>query len=355
MANFILLDFLHEASQRGVNEICIVPGAPIHIRSRGRTVKAGEVLMPADTERIIREIYALAKRTMDDSLYERGDDNFSFTLPGVSRFRVSLFRQRNSFGCILRMIAFSLPSPEELHIPPEVMNAANLSDGLVLAAGYSGSGKTTTLASIIQQVNRTKAGGAVITLENPLEYLHSHGRCIVIQREIFKDTPDYVTGIEAAFYQRPDLLLISDMPTAQIVRQTIRAATSGRLILSTLYGDSSADAIEGLLTMFPPDEQPVVCGQLARVLRMVIFQRMVPCVEGGCMPIFESVEIDAALRELLRQNDMAGFQHAVACSKAAGVVPFDRSIVRAFRQQQITYDTAVAYAMDRAAVRRMIH
>ncbi len=355
MANFVLLDFLHEASQRKIDEIYIVPGTPIHIRSRGKMVKAGEALTPADTERIIREIYELAKRKIDDGLYEKGDDNFSFTLPGVSRFRVSLFRQRNSFGCILRMIAFSLPSPEELHIPPEVMNAANLSNGLVLAAGYSGSGKTTTLASIVQQVNRTKAGGTLITLENPLEYLHSHGRCIVIQREIYKDTADYSEGIEAALYQRPDLLLISDLPTAEVVRQTMRAANTGQLILSTLYGESSADAIEGLLTMFPLNEQPLICGQLARVLKMMIFQRMVPNAEGGNIPIFESVEIDSVLRELLHKNDMEGFKNAIAHSKAAGVVPFDRNLVRAFRQQQITFDTALEYAMDKAAVRRMIH
>lgn len=352
--NFVLLDFLHEASQRKVDEIYIVPGAPIHIRSRGKTVKAGETLMPVDTDRIIHEIYALAKRKIDDNLYEKGDDNFSFTLPGVSRFRVSLFRQRNSFGCILRMIAFSLPSPEELHIPPEVMNAANLSNGLVLAAGYSGSGKTTTLASIVQQVNRTKAGGTLITLENPLEYLHSHGRCIVIQREIYKDTTDYSTGIEAAFYQRPDLLLISDMPTADVVRQTIRAASSGRLILSTIYGDSSVDALEGLLALFSPDEQPVVCDQLARALRMVFFQRMVPGVDGGYFPIFETVEMDGVLQDLLRKNDMAGFKSAISHSKATGVTPFDRNIVKAFRQQEISFDTAIEYAMDKSAVRRMI-
>lgn len=352
---FVLLDFLQEAAQKEADEICIVPGSPLHIRAGSESVLAGDRLMPDDTEQIIRQIYVLAHRKMEGQLFERGDDNFSFTIPGVSRFRVSLFRQRNSFGGIIRLIRFALPSPAELNLPPEVMNAANMSEGLVLVAGFSGSGKTTTLASIVRQISQTRAGKMIITLENPLEYLHAHGKCLVVQREIFTDTSDYASGVEAALYQRPDVLMLSDMPTAEVVKKTIRAAQAGRLILSTLYGNSSVDALTGLLNMFAVEQQGMICAQLSSVLRMVIYQRLLPGVDRRYIPVFETVEMDDVLRELLRKNDMDGFRDAVTRSKTSGVVPFDRNIISMYRKQLISYEAAMDYAMNKTDVYRQIH
>ena len=340
---FRLYDFLREAAQRGVSGIYIIPGSPLNILEKGRTYQIGERLMPADTEQLIREAYAIAKRETNEQLFTHGDDNFSFTLPGVSRFRISMFRQRNSYGCVIRLIRFNLPDPQELHIPAEVINAANLEDGLVLVCGVSGSG-----------ITKTKQGKLIITLEKPLEYLHSHDKCLVMQREISTDTEDYLTGLDAVQYQRPHVLLLSDMPTPEIVQKTLRIAQSGRLVLTTTFGSSSANAIRSLIDRFAPAQQPAICAHLSDTLRLLIYQRMLPDISGGIIPVFETVYLDDMLRDMLRANDLAGFEQAIAHSKTSGVIPFDRSLITMYRQQRITKETAMAHAFNKAMVTRQI-
>lgn len=351
---FQLYDFLREAAQRNVSGVYIIPGSPLSILENGRTYQIGERLMPADTEQLIREAYTIAQRETDEKLFSHGDDNFSFTLPGVSRFRISMFRQRNSYGCVIRLIRFNLPDPQELHIPAEVINAANLEDGLVLTCGVSGSGITTTLASIIQEINRTRQGKLIITLEKPLEYLHSHDKCLVMQREISTDTDDYISGLDAVQYQRPNVLLLSDMPTPEIVQKTIRIAQTGRLVLTTAFGSSTANAIRSLVDMFSPDQQPSICAQLANTLRLLIYQRMVTDVSGSLIPVFETVYLDDMLRGMLRANDITSFEQTIAHSKTSGIIPFDRSLITMYRQQKITRETASSQAINKAMVNRQI-
>ena len=190
-------EFLAEAANKRVSDIFIIAGRPLAEKIDGHLFSSGDRLMPAETEALLRTIYTLAENRDISRLLETGDDDFSMAIPGLSRFRVNTYRQRGSLAAVIRIIAFNLPDPQDLHIPPAVMEAADLTKGMVLITGPAGSGKSTTMACIIDKINHSREGH-IITLEDPLEYLHRHDKCIVSQREIGQDTPDYIHALTAA-------------------------------------------------------------------------------------------------------------------------------------------------------------
>ena len=354
MESFNLQDFLLEASLRKASDIYFIPGASITLPIGGKTLHIGARLMANDTANLAHELYRLASRGNAENVFDTGDDNFSFALPGVSRFRVSMFRQRNTYGAIIRMTPFDIPSPQALNIPEEVMELCDIDNGLVLITGLSGSGKTTTVACMLDRINHTRSGELILTLENPLEYVHRHAGCIVTQREIYTDTANYDDALRAVKYQRAHVLMISDLPTSSVAQDALSIAQAGSLVLTTFHGTSVANALRNLLDMFPADKQAMVCTQLASALKGVVYQRLIPAQDGTPVPAFEVVQIGDTLRALLLEGGIAQIADAIAASKTRTMIPLDLSLVDLFRSQRITYDTAVKYALDKTRIRRLL-
>ena len=354
MEKINLRDFLQEASQRHVSDIYFMPGTPITLTIGGKTMHVGERLMASDTEELAHELYHLASKSNSENVFIHGDDNFSFALPGISRFRVSMLRQRNTYASIIRMTPFDIPSPIALGIPEEVLEFCDIENGLVLVTGMSGSGKTTTVACMLDRINHSHQGELILTLENPVEYVHRHGGCIVTQREIFTDTANYEDALHAVRYQRAHVLMVSDMPTPSVAREVLSIAQAGSLVLTTFQGTSAANSLQNFLDMFLGDKQAALCAQLSATLKAITFQRLIPSLDGSPVPAFEVVLMEDALRMLLAEGNIVQLAEAIASSKTRSVIPFDRSLVNLFRSQRISYDTAVKYALDKNKIRRQL-
>ena len=203
-------DFLSYSATRHASDIFIIAGRPLSVKIDGKLSTYGERLMPADTDALIRQIYQLANNRNIDPFLNTGDDDFSFSVPGLSRFRVNAYRQRGSLAAVIRVIAFELPNPDILHIPEDVMSTADFTKGMVLVTGPAGSGKSTTMACLVDKINHSREGH-IITLEDPIEYVHHHKKSVVNQREVGMDTLSYGNALRAALREDPDIILLGEM------------------------------------------------------------------------------------------------------------------------------------------------
>jgi len=278
--------------------VFIVAGLPCSMRINGIiTRKNGENLPPADTSNIVSPIYQLAGNLDVNDFEQSGDDDFSFAIPGLSRFRVSAYKQRGALSVVIRIISFSLPNPTEIGIPQRIIDFSNFSKGLVLVTGTAGSGKSTTLACIIDAINHHYRKH-IITLEDPLEFLHRHDLSIVSQREINVDTESYVTALRVSLRQSPDVILLGEMRDYE----TMTAAETGHLIFSTLHTIGAASTIDRIIDVFPPNQQHQIAVQLSMVLQAVISQQLVPTIDGKMIPVFEIMTVTPAIRNMIRDN-----------------------------------------------------
>lgn len=337
---------LRAAVANGASDIFIVAGRPVVYKVNGQLVNTTDSpLKPAETESCLHQIYELAGSRRMDGLLESGDDDFSFALAGVSRFRVSAYRQRSSLAAVVRVITFDLPDPDALHIPPTVLQLADRSKGLVLVTGSAGSGKSTTLACIIDRLNASQADH-IITLEDPLEYLHRHKRSIVSQREINTDTVSYVSALRAALRQSPDAILLGEMRDYETISTAMTAAETGHLIFSSLHTVGAANTIDRILDAFEPGQQHQVAVQLAMVLQAVVSQQLLPTADGGLVPAFEIMLVNPAIRNLIRENKVHQIDTAIASGAQEGMVTMDASILALLRAGTISEKTALTYAAN---------
>jgi len=300
--------------------------------------------MPRDTEQLLREIYALAERPMDQ-LLQTGDDDFSFPIPGVSRFRASAYKQRGSLSIVIRLIATSLPDPSTIGIPESIISLGRFSKGLVLVTGPAGSGKSTTLACIIDHINRTQEKH-IITLEDPLEFLHRHDRSIVSQREINTDTENYETALRAALRQSPDVILLGEMRDYETMQAAVTAAETGHLVFSTLHTTGSAKAVDRIIDVFPPNQQRQIADQLSLVLQAVVSQQLVPTIQGPLTPAFELMTATPDIRSMIRGKKIPQIDGRIYSSPATSTDMFsmDASLLKLFNDGRITAGTAMEYA-----------
>lgn len=339
-------DILENAVKEGASDIFIVAGLPVAWRANGKIHHMdGEKLMPGQTESYVKEIYLLAKGRNTDILENTGDDDFSFAIGGLSRFRVNAYKQRGSLSAVVRVITFDLPEPEKIGIPEKVVEFGRLSKGLVLVTGPAGSGKSTTLACIVNEINNTQEKH-IITLEDPIEYLHRHGRSIVSQREINLDTENYVTALRASLRQSPDVILLGEMRDHEAVEVAMTAAETGHLVISTLHTIGAASTIDRIIDAFPANQQRQIAVQLSMVLQAVVSQQLVPGVDGRLLPAFEIMTVNPAIRNMIRDNKVPQIDGILYSSSKTEMVSMDFSLLRLYRERQITKETALAYATN---------
>ncbi|MFR8757054.1 MAG: type IV pilus twitching motility protein PilT, partial [Clostridium sp.] len=230
-----VMELLTQAVEQNAADIFLVPGMPFSYKIGGRIICQGEEkIMPDQMDQMITRIYEIAKNRSMERVSSHGDDDFSFAIPGVSRFRANVFRQRGSLAAVIRVVRFELPDPGQLKLPDVIMGISKLTRGMVLVTGPAGSGKSTTLACIIDEINNTR-NAHVITLEDPIEYLHRHKKSVVTQREVATDTDSYVSGLRASLRQAPDVILLGEMRDHETISIAMTAAETGHLILSTLH------------------------------------------------------------------------------------------------------------------------
>ena len=353
MTEQIIPDYLSYATENHASDIFIIAGRPLSVKIDGKMSIFGERLMPEDTDRLIHQIYSMAGNRNIDPFLQTGDDDFSFSIPGLSRFRVNAYRQRGSLAAVIRVIAFDLPNPNILHIPEEVMSAADFTKGMVLVTGPAGSGKSTTMACIVDRINHSREGH-IITLEDPLEYLHRHDKCIVSQREICTDTESYLVSLRATLRQSPDVILLGEMRDYETIQTAMTAAETGHLVLSSLHTTGAANTIGRIVDVFEPSQQRQVSIQLSMVLQAVISQQLVPDVEGHNIPVFEVMRLNPAIRNMIRDNKVHQIDGVISSSAHEGMRSMDQSLLELFRQNRITKETALKYAANADMLKRKL-
>lgn len=338
-----VIKILTQAMQQGASDIFIIVGRPLSYKTAGVIHSLDEnTLQPDDTSQFVRELYRLANRNILD--YEKnGDDDFSFALPGLSRFRVNTYRQRGSCSAVIRVIAFELPHPNKLNIPSSVMNLAATRNGMILVTGPAGSGKSTTLACLIHKINQERSNH-IITLEDPLEYLHRHEKSIVSQREICTDTESYLTALRAALRQSPDVILLGEMRDFETINTAVTAAETGHLIFSSLHTTGASNTIDRIIDAFPASQQQQICIQLASVLQAIVSQKLLPTTDGNVVPAFEIVVLTPAIRNLIRERKIHQIDGIIYTSNTDNMISMDTSILNLYKEGIISKETAISNA-----------
>ena len=325
--------------EKEASDIFLVAGLPVTYKVRGHQSRDGDRLLPDAIDQVVSQIYQFSKR--DRKLVDQGlDDDFSFAVSNMGRFRVNVFRQRGSLAAVIRVIRFGLPDPVQLGIPETVLALAEEKKGLVLITGAAGTGKSTTLACMIDRINNTR-DGHIITMEDPIEYIHRHERSIVSQREISIDTPGYLESLRSALRESPDVILLGEMRDYDTISAAITAAETGVLLLSTLHTSSAANTINRIIDVFPANQQQQVKIQLAQILKGVVCQQLVPSTDGGQVPVFEIMKSTPAIQNMIREGKLHQLDSTMQAGAAEGMCTMDGSLMQLYRGGKITKETAL--------------
>ncbi len=337
--------YMETAVRENAADLFIIAGKAVSIKRAGeiRPISEG-FMLPADVETLVREIYELARRQTPGGM-GGWDDDFSISVPGLARFRVNIFRQRGSMAAVMRVVRFGIPDYRQLGLPDGVMNIANRTRGLVLVTGPAGSGKSTTLACVVDRINQTRSAH-IITIEDPIEYLHSHSMGIVSQRELNVDTESYVTALRASLRQAPDVILLGEMRDRDTIQTAMTAAETGHLVISTLHTVGAVNTIDRIIDVFPPGQQQQIRVQLSQVLKTVVSQQLLPGAEGGLVPAFEIMHLNNAIRTLVRDSRIHQIDAAIQTGAGEGMIGMDSSILALYKAGRITKETALHYAMN---------
>lgn len=345
-------EMLNLAVQKNASDIFLVVGQPISFKISGTIEKQEEQILTPDVLAVmIDRFYVLAGR--DNRHREFGDDDFSISVPHVGRFRVNIFKQRGSWGAVLRVVSFDLPDIHTMGIPQTILDLGQKPKGLVLVTGSAGSGKSTTLAYIIDKINRSR-NCHILTLEDPIEFLHSHKKSIVSQREIGIDSANYSRALKASLREAPDVILIGEMRDLETIEIAMTAAETGHLVLSTLHTIGAANTIDRIVDVFPPAQQQQIRFQISMVLEAVISQQLIPTTDGKLAPAFEVLKVNSAIRTLVRDGKTHQIPSSIATSREDGMIAMDDSILSLYKEGRIDEDSALYYCMNQETMRRSL-
>lgn len=346
-------DILEKGKELECSDIFLLPGSPICVKKNGIiSPLTEERLMPDSSELLVRQIYELAGRSIH-GLLGHGDDDFSISLNGVGRFRCNVYKQRSSLAAVIRIVSFELPDSDKMHIPDVVMDLWQTQNGLILVTGPAGSGKSTTLACLIDKINQ-KRNGHIITLEDPIEYIHAHQQCLVSQREVLHDTESYTTALRAALRQTPNVILLDEMRDLETIQTVLTAAETGQLLLSTLHTVGAAKTIDRIIDSFPDSHQAQIRIQLSMVLRAVVSQQLLPTVNGGLEPAFEIMVVNPAIQNIIREGKIHQMDNIIYACANDGMRTMDNDILRLYMEGKITENTAITYSVYPDVLKRKL-
>lgn len=348
-----LMELLRQAVSMGGSDLFFVPGTGVTVKVENEMLPITEGrLSPVDTEQFVRSMYETAHRDFA-ILEEEGDDDFSFAILNVSRFRCNAYRQRGTYAAICRIVNFDLPDPEYLNIPPAVMKLADTRAGMVLVTGPAGSGKSTTLACIVDRIN-TNRSAHIVTIEDPIEYLHRHKQSIVSQREVPNDAATFSRALRAALRQAPDVVMLGEMRDLDTVRTAITAAETGHLLLSSLHTIGASKTVDRMIDTFPAEQQAQIRTQLSVVLRAVVSQRLIPTVDGKRTAVFEVMTVTPAIQTMIREGRTHQIDNVIYGGSDRDMMSMDAELQRLVREGRITRETAVLYAVNPDTLARRI-
>ena len=347
--SFAIEEILAKAKEAGASDVHITVGIPPKMRVNGALITMqGDKLAPADTLEIAAQI-------MNDKQQQRFEENgecdMSFAIPGQGRYRLNVYKQRGSIAMAFRLVDTQVPSAESLGVPQSVIDLYQKKRGLILVTGPTGSGKSTTLASLIDKINNNREAH-VITLEDPIEYLHTHKRSIVNQREIGLDSMNYAHALRAALREDPDVILVGEMRDFETISVAITAAETGHLVLSTLHTIGAASTVDRVIDVFPPHQQQQIRVQLANVLEAVISQQLIPTADGsGRVAAFEVLHSNPAVRNLIREGKTHQLTSVMQTNRKMGMITMDDAILQLYIDYKIDREMALQFAQDQESMK----
>jgi twitching motility protein PilT len=346
------------ASSR-VSDLIFSPGSLPHIEVSGELVPVKITglppLTPEDTSRIAKELIGDNQQALT-ALREQGSCDVSYSLPGECRFRVNVFVQRGSHAIVMRVIPKSIPTFAELKLPEQLADIANLKNGIVLITGPTGSGKSSTMAAVLDRINETKAYH-IITIEDPVEFMHRHKRSLIHQRELHSDTPSFALALRAALRQAPKVILVGEMRDKETIEIALEAAETGHLVLSTLHTIDASKTVERVVGVFPMSEQHVIRNRLAKSFRYIISQRLLPPRDGkGRVAVVEILKATVRTREYLEKGEQDGktLLDAMRDGDTEGMQHFDGGIEQLIRDGIVDMETGMAYATNPGNLRLLL-
>lgn len=347
-----IAEILQAAKERGASDIHLAPRTQVMFRVDGELVAMSEEeIKPLEIEELIKPMLT---KQQSDELEKAGELDFAYSIAGFNRIRVNVFRQRGTYAMAMRLLSFDIPTPKSLGVPESIVELTGRKRGLVLVTGATGSGKSTTLAALIGVIAKNYAK-TIITLEDPIEYLHQHNRAMVLQREIGYDSMTYANALRAALRQDPDVILVGEMRDLETISIAITAAETGHLVFSTLHTNSAAASIDRMIDVFPPHQQQQIRIQLAGVLEGVVAQQLLPKQgQGGRIAAFEVMLANPAVRNLIREGKSYQLQSILQTNKKEGMQTMDDAIYDLYMKSYISAETAVSYAQDTGGMRQKL-
>lgn len=337
-------EIMRAAHEAGASDVHITVGVPPKMRVNGNLITMNyPKMLPADTLEVVLEVMSEVQR---ERFEERGEYDMSFSIPELGRYRVNAYKQRGTCAMALRIVSTQVPAPEVLGVPDSVINLYERKRGLILVTGPTGSGKSTTLAAIIDKINNNR-DAHVITLEDPIEYLHQHKMAMVNQREIGLDSQSYANALRAALREDPDVILVGEMRDFETISVAITAAETGHLVLSTLHTIGAASTVDRVIDVFPPHQQQQIRVQFANVLEAVISQQLIPTMDGrGRVAAFEVMHANHAVRNLIREGKSHQLVSVMQTNRKMGMITMDESITQLYFEGKIDKEMAVQFAVD---------
>ena len=344
-----LVELLKKTVEEGGSDLFIIPGSEPTAKIQGvMTPLSEQRLMPADTEKLVEEMYGLASRDIH-LMDAEGDDDFSFAVRDLSRFRCNAYRQRGSTAAACRVVSFGLPDPAQLEIPQMVMDLVDQVSGMILVTGPAGSGKSTTLACMVDRINSSRSSH-IVTIEDPIEYLHRHKKSLVSQREIPGDAATFPSALRAALRQAPDVIMLGEMRDKETIQTAITAAETGHLLLSSLHTIGAAKTVDRIIDSFPASQQAQMRLQLSMVLQAVVSQRLLKTVDGVRVPVFEVMTVNPAIQNLIRDGRTQQMDNAILNAHGKTMLSMDNELLRLFKEGRIDRHTALVHATNPEAL-----
>ncbi len=346
-------------SHSSVSDLNFTAGRPLQVESAGELLPvdirpAIKSLSPFQTEAVAMNLID-GDRRLTETLIRTGSCDMSYSLPGKARFRVNIFSQTGQYSIVLRQLESKVPTIRDMKLPESFFDVAKELNGIVIFTGATGTGKTTSLAAILEDINESRAVH-VVTLEDPIEYQHPHKKATFNQRELGRDYDSFANGLRAALRQAPKVILVGEMRDRETVEIGLTAAETGHLVLSTLHTVDAGQAINRILGMFTNEEEKQIRIRLADTVRWVVSQRLLPKIGGGRVAAFEILRMNLRVKEAILQGESEGktYYEMMQSGKPFGMTTFDDYIIGLYEQGLITQDTALAYASNKAEAGRGI-